>query len=484
MNLTLLPTDLKFTDKGTDKSQPTLNNTVIGNHSSQFGQLLNAETASMRKPTTQVDKNSVKEEKLTVDKTAESGWPQVAAVSDNSMVKDKSSVETALQENSAKSAVLEDEDLLSAEALSAAIPIQLAGLLTPQTNSAVLAENSQGLMDSESLENKLLENSSPEDALPVRAWLDSKNSPANTLLVSNAKESRLTDSNFVELSKTGEPGEDIPLSAKQAAPPLNNKTESFVNLQSELAPLAGQHKLTTNSLATNNKVESGKILFKEPVSGNNKDPNLLQMAIQAAPALSSSTAEAASIDSPAVLATPSLLSAGQPPAGQFQLNSTTTPFTTPLLNAHLGSEEWQQQLNQHVLFFNRNGLQQAELRLHPQELGALHIRMSVEDNQAQLHFVSAHQNVRAALEAALPGLRHALAENGIQLAQSSVNSDAQGNGQQAYFANNPNSNSDSHAETQESDLVAATGITASSVSAIRVTPQQLTSARGGIDIFA
>ncbi|PHM26373.1 flagellar hook-length control protein FliK [Xenorhabdus ehlersii] len=480
MNLTLLPTDLKFTDKGTDKSQPTLNNTVIGNHSSQFGQLLNAETTSMRKPTTQVDKNSLKEEKSTSDKTAESSWPQLAAVPDNSMVKDKSSVETAPQENSAEFAVLKDEDLLSAETLSATIPIQLAELLTPHTNSAVLTENSQGLMGNELLENKLLENSSPEDALPETAWLDSENSPANTLLVSNAKDSRLTDNNFVELSKAGEQGEDIQLSAKQVALPLNNKTESSVSLQSELAPLAGQLKLATNNLATNNKVESGKALLKETISGNSKDPNLLQMAIQATPALPSSTAETASIDSPTVLATPSLLSTGQ----QFQLNSTTTP----LLKAHLGSEEWQQQLNQHVLFFNRNGLQQAELRLHPQELGALHIRMSVEDNQAQLHFVSAHQNVRAALEAALPGLRHALAENGIQLAQSSVNSDAQGNSQQKYFAdnhaNNPNSNSDSHAETQESGLVAATGITTPSVSAIRVTPQQLTSARGGIDIFA
>ncbi|MDC9604187.1 flagellar hook-length control protein FliK [Xenorhabdus griffiniae] len=478
MNITLLPTDLKLTDKGTDKSQPTLNNTVNDNHSSQFGQLLNAETASMRKPITQADKNRLTEEKSTSDQTAESGWPQLAAVSDNSMVKDKSSVEAAPQENRAEFAVLKDDDLLSAEALSAAIPIQLAGLLTSHPHSAVLAENSQGLVGKGSLENTLLENPSPEDALSETVWLDNENSPANTLLVSNAKDSRLTDTNFVERSTAGEQGENIQLSAQQAAIPLNNKTADPVSLQAELAPLAGQLKLTTNHLATNNKVESDKTLLKETVSGNSKDPNLLQMAIPAASALPSSTAETASIDSPAVLASPSLLSAGQP----FQLNSSAT--TTPLLNAHLGNEEWQQQLNQHVLFFHRNGLQQAELRLHPQELGALHIRMSVEDNQAQLHFVSAHQNVRAALEAALPGLRHALAENGIQLAQSSVNSDAHGNGQQAYFANNPNSNSDPHAETQESGLTATTEITASSVPAIKVTPQQLTLARGGIDIFA
>ncbi|PHM61071.1 flagellar hook-length control protein FliK [Xenorhabdus ishibashii] len=485
MNLTLLPTDLKFTDKGTDNSQPALNNAVNGNHSSQFGQLFDAETASIRKPATQADKNSLKEEKSTSDKTAESGWPPVATVSDNnSVAKDKACVKTTQQENSAEFAALKDEDLLSAEALSAAIPIQLAGLLAPHTNSAILAEKPQSLMGNEPLENKRLENYSPEDALPESARLDSENNIVNTLLGSNARDGRLTGPNLAEQSsKVDEQDKNIQLSAKQETL-LNNKTEGSVNLQAEPAPFTEQFKLATKNLATHNKAESGKTLPKETVSGNSKDPNLLQMALQAAPALTSSTVEAASIDSPAVLPTPSLLSAGQQPTGQFQLSSTTTP----LLNAHLGSEEWQQQLNQHVLFFNRNGLQQAELRLHPQELGALHIRMSVEDNQAQLHFVSAHQNVRAALEAALPGLRHALAENGIQLAQSSVNSDAQGNGQQAYFAdnhaNNPNNNANSHAETQEPDLASTMGITTSPVSTIRVTPQQMTSARGGIDTFA
>ncbi|WFQ81059.1 flagellar hook-length control protein FliK [Xenorhabdus sp. SF857] len=482
MNLTLLPTDLKLTDKGTDKSQPTLNNAVIGHHSSQFGQLLNAETAAMHKPITQADKNSLKEEKSTADKTAENNWPQLAVVSDNSVVKDKSPVETAPQENSAKFAVLKDEDLLSAEALSAAIPIQLAGLLNSDPHSALLAENSQGLMGNGSLENTLLGNSSSEDALLKNEWLDSEGSTVDTLLDRNTEISRLTDTNLAEQSKVSEQDKGIQLSAKQDIP-LNTKTEDSANLQSELAPLAGQIRQAANHFATHNKTESEHTL-KNTDSGNSKESNLLQMASQAGLALTTSTTETTSIDSPMVLATPSLFSVGQHPTGQFPLNSATTP----LLNAHPGSEEWQQQLNQHVLFFNRNGLQQAELRLHPQELGALHIRMNVEDNQAHLHFVSAHQNVRAALEAALPGLRHALAENGIQLAQSSINSNAQGSGQQEHLAhdhaNNPNSHSNPHAETQASGLVAATGRTASQISAIRVTPQQLTSIRGGIDTFA
>ena len=110
----------------------------------------------------------------------------------------------------------------------------------------------------------------------------------------------------------------------------------------------------------------------------------------------------------------------------------TTPTTTsvvnspstPLLNAQLGTPEWQQQLGQQVMMFNRQGLQSAELRLHPQDLGSIQVSMKIENNQAQLHFVSGHSAVRSAIEAAMPDLKTALADNGISLGQSSVGSDS------------------------------------------------------------
>ncbi|WP_340617499.1 flagellar hook-length control protein FliK [Xenorhabdus entomophaga] len=478
MNLTLLPTDLKLTNKGPEKSQPALNEPANGNPSSQFGQLLNAETASMRKHTAQADKNSLKEGKSATDKTTQGEWLPSQPASDNAVVTDKLQEEVALQESRAEFAVLKDEDLLSAEALSAVIPIQIAGLVTPSANSVAFQESTDGLM----------ENSLPDD----------KNSAVQTLLSKNAEDIKeakvagtvLSERSLSELSKEGAPDKGIPFSAAQDFA-LSNKTENSANTRPVLTPVAGQVKLAATNKAgydnTLSKNISSDNIYSKNVSSKNssKELNLLQMAIQGAPALTAATIETASVDSPTVLAASPLLSGGQQATGQFQLNSATAP----LLNAHLGSEQWQQQLNQHVLFFNRNGLQQAELRLHPQELGALHIRMSVEDNQAQLHFVSAHQNVRAALEAALPGLRHSLAESGIQLAQSSVSSDNQGNWQQEHHAGNQansqnSGRSNSHANTQDHGLVASTGVTAAHDSAIRLTPQQLASTRGGVDTFA
>ncbi|MDU1574611.1 MAG: flagellar hook-length control protein FliK [Pantoea sp.] len=105
-------------------------------------------------------------------------------------------------------------------------------------------------------------------------------------------------------------------------------------------------------------------------------------------------------------------------------SATTSTPSTPMLNAQLGSDEWQQALSQQIVMFTRNGQQNAELRLHPADLGAIQISLKLDNDQAQINMASSHSHVRAALEAALPQLRNALAESGINLGQSQVSSDS------------------------------------------------------------
>ncbi|ENA0610357.1 flagellar hook length control protein FliK [Enterobacter bugandensis] len=154
-----------------------------------------------------------------------------------------------------------------------------------------------------------------------------------------------------------------------------------------------------------------------------------------------------------------------------------TVATAPVLSQPLGTSEWQQTLSQHITLFTRQGQQTAELRLHPEDLGQVQISLKLDDNQAQLQMVSAHSHVRAALEAALPMLRTSLAENGIQLSQSSVSSESfagqqqQSSSQQQHQA----SRSGQHgAFNEESDELLPT-------------PAALQSAargNGAVDIFA
>ena len=162
--------------------------------------------------------------------------------------------------------------------------------------------------------------------------------------------------------------------------------------------------------------------------------------------------------------------------------SVVTSPSTPLLNAQLGTPEWQQQLGQQVMMFNRQGLQSAELRLHPQDLGSIQVSMKIENNQAQLHFVSGHSAVRSAIEAAMPDLKTALADNGISLGQSSVGSDSS----QWQQAQQQNSQSGSQQGNASSWAAFNAGGVNSAADALPVPASlaQRISGNNSVDIFA
>lgn len=175
--------------------------------------------------------------------------------------------------------------------------------------------------------------------------------------------------------------------------------------------------------------------------------------------------------------TPSPTSIGMTaaPLSGPQTHAQPLPTAAPVLSAPLGSHEWQQSLSQHVTMFTRQGQQSAELRLHPQDLGQVHISLKLDDNLAQLQMVSPHSHVRAALEAALPMLRTQLAESGIQLGQSNISSESFAGQQQ------------SSGQQQQAGRAQGQDIFAAEDDAILATPASLqATARGdgAVDIFA
>ncbi|MEA1208362.1 flagellar hook length control protein FliK [Salmonella enterica] len=148
--------------------------------------------------------------------------------------------------------------------------------------------------------------------------------------------------------------------------------------------------------------------------------------------------------------------------------------SAPVLSAPLGSHEWQQTFSQQVMLFTRQGQQSAQLRLHPEELGQVHISLKLDDNQAQLQMVSPHSHVRAALEAALPMLRTQLAESGIQLGQSSISSESFAGQQQS-------SSQQQSARAQHTDAFGAEDDIALAAPA---SLQAAARGNGAVDIFA
>ena len=113
-------------------------------------------------------------------------------------------------------------------------------------------------------------------------------------------------------------------------------------------------------------------------------------------------------------------------AAADRANQPSNASQVPVLNVAppVGSDEWGPALGHQMLRMNTAGAQVAELNLNPAGLGPLKVTLSMGDNQAQAMFVSAHESVRKAVEAALPQLRASLAEQGISLGQASVGSEA------------------------------------------------------------
>ncbi|KJO60962.1 flagellar hook-length control protein [Klebsiella aerogenes] len=210
----------------------------------------------------------------------------------------------------------------------------------------------------------------------------------------------------------------------------------------------------------------------DPLSGQ----NLPSPVAQAAATPQHDMAEPPAENTPAQPAAVAF-AAASPSQSATPANALVTAPPTPQLNAQLGSPEWQQALSQQVLMFHRNGQQSAELRLHPQELGALQITLQLDDKQAQLHIASAHGQVRAAIEAAMPQLRHALAESGINLGQSSVGGEATPQWQQQ---NGNGEGRTSYAEHHGGGSDAAPIEPVSAPAALQRMANQL----NGVDIFA
>lgn len=129
----------------------------------------------------------------------------------------------------------------------------------------------------------------------------------------------------------------------------------------------------------------------------------------------------------------------------------------PVLTAPLASPQWQNDLSQQVSSFVMRGDGRVSLQLNPAELGPLLIEMKIVEQNAQLQFVSGQAAVRSAVEQAIPQLRDALAEQGIDLADVNVGEHSRPQGESEFAQGDPALNqAEADAETAELALNEAT----------------------------
>ncbi|HHQ13406.1 MAG TPA: hypothetical protein ENK16_00105, partial [Chromatiales bacterium] len=122
-------------------------------------------------------------------------------------------------------------------------------------------------------------------------------------------------------------------------------------------------------------------------------------------------------------------------------SSTTSPFADTLRDLGLpagqrplqplgNTDAFARGLSEQISVMNNDGVQAARIKLHPEHLGPLEIRVQIKDDTAQVWFHAQHGQTRDALEQAMPRLRELFTDQGMQLLQSDV-SGGQGQAQQS-----------------------------------------------------
>ena len=84
------------------------------------------------------------------------------------------------------------------------------------------------------------------------------------------------------------------------------------------------------------------------------------------------------------------------------------------------SNVWGDELSGTVRYLVSKNIQNAEIRINPQNLGPIEIKISMVNEQPNVQFLSQFPQVREALEQALPRLRDMMGESGVELGDAGV----------------------------------------------------------------
>jgi hypothetical protein len=133
--------------------------------------------------------------------------------------------------------------------------------------------------------------------------------------------------------------------------------------------------------------------------------------------------------------TPSWATAGPPPAAATAPTlSPAAPSPTPeglasaTLEPPVGSPAFAGALGARISLLARDGIDRAELRVHPADLGPVAVQLQLDGSQLRVEFVAAAADTRQALEQSLPALASSLRDAGFTLSGGGVFQQTPGRG--------------------------------------------------------
>lgn len=90
------------------------------------------------------------------------------------------------------------------------------------------------------------------------------------------------------------------------------------------------------------------------------------------------------------------------------------------VEARVGTPRFADETAQQVTWLAKNGIEHAEIRVKPADLGPISVRIEMHNNEAVISFAVTQPETRVAVEDALHRLQEMLAESGISMGETSV----------------------------------------------------------------
>lgn len=119
------------------------------------------------------------------------------------------------------------------------------------------------------------------------------------------------------------------------------------------------------------------------------------------------------------------------PAGPLVKADAPPGQLPPALNVPPQHPGWNQAMGDRLQWMVGHHLQSASIRLDPPELGSLNVHIQLHKDHASVTFTAPSQQVRDALESAVPRLREMMTNIGLSLGDVNVSQQSFGQGQQA-----------------------------------------------------
>ncbi|HEC28921.1 MAG TPA: flagellar hook-length control protein FliK [Gammaproteobacteria bacterium] len=124
------------------------------------------------------------------------------------------------------------------------------------------------------------------------------------------------------------------------------------------------------------------------------------------------------------------------------------------LKQHVSQPGWKQEFGERMMMMTRDGVQSATLRLNPANLGSIEVKISIQNDHANITFTTHQGAVKDMIDATLPRLRDMMQDSGVKLENASVsdNSRDQGSGYGANDMAKRNDRDHPFYHTQDDDI--------------------------------